>query len=551
MRQKGGILLPNKNEKETFMSYLDNSDIDFLSKGSYGLTLKTGIIYNIPVKPKKEEKPKEEDGTLFPISIGGGDEIFHSVPSEKGNDSNDSFHSISSGNSNDSYHSVPSEDEFIKNWEVRLSKTTNTHYYANLLNGFTTYDVPKQIEDNPKYLPKINFYKKISPDNTFGKPITNLVIKIVLICDTNKRFQISKKDALNTVLEDDFRNEINIQTEIFFKTITYLQPLCPGIVYSEIVKDKSDIRNFLTSIFNRCDLELMPIINEINKLIATNSDVSLGIIGMECANKYSTMGQAIYNFKSSPGHIATLRGLGQYALLKLATDTGYSHNDFHNSNILLCESNNYFNEGNIMPLLIDFGRAVKIPLNILAKIKENIENKNYVDALTLLCDKSYAHEFLTSINRANSHYGWICGDYNLSQEDYLEIANKEVQKINLEINIFNKSQPHDKQIMLKTIADYEKNYPKPKKLNPQVNNLIDNLYEKREKAIDNNIYTMNELHNNNNMYPLIPISNSIKGQLYKGLIGGNNIKKRRKYSKTKTNKKNKKFTRKFRNKVPK
>ena len=49
MRQKGGILLPNKNEKETFMAYLDNSDIDFLSKGSYGLTLKTGIIYNIPV----------------------------------------------------------------------------------------------------------------------------------------------------------------------------------------------------------------------------------------------------------------------------------------------------------------------------------------------------------------------------------------------------------------------------------------------------------------------------------------------------------------------
>ncbi len=520
MRQKGGILLPNKNEKETFMAYLDNSDIDFLSKGSYGLTLKTGIIYNIPVKPKKEEKPKEEEETLFPISIGGGDEdetMFHSVSSGKGNDSNDS---------NDSFHSVPSEDEFIKNWEVRLSKTTNTHYYANLLNGFTTYNVPKEIEDNPKCLPKINFYKKISPDNTFGKPVTNLVIKLVLICNRNKRFQISNTDSLHSVLEDDFRNEINIQTDIFFKTITYLQPLCPGIVYSEIVKDKSDIKTFLTAIFNRCDSELMPVINEINNICANNPDVSFGIIGMECAERYSMIGQAINNFKGSPSHVATLRAFGQFALLKLATDTGYSHNDFHNSNILLCESNNYFIEGHIMPLLIDFGRAVKIPPDILAKIKENIANKKYTDALSLLCDKSYAHEFLTSLEHVNSHYGWVCGDYNLSEADYIKKVNDSVKH--------STSFP----------SQYMKKYPKPQKLNPQINNFIDQIYNDREKAIDNNIKIMNELHDKNNMYPLIPIADSIKGQLYKGLIGG----KRKRNQKTKRNKNSKKFTRKIRGK---
>ena len=70
------------------------------------------------------------------------------------------------------------------------------------------------------------------------------------------------------------------------------------------------------------------------------------------------------------------------------------------------------------------------------------------------------------------------------------------------------------------------------------------MYIKREKAIDNNIKVMNELHDNNNMYPLIPVSDSIKGQLYKGFIGG----KKRKKRKTKTNKKHKKFTRKFQNK---
>lgn len=529
---KGGLLLPNKNEKETFLAYLDNSDIDFLSKGSYGLTLKTSIIYKIPVKPKP--LPKEEpEHSLYTVPLGDMSEdetAFHTVPSEK---ADEEFHSV-----------AEDEKDVINTWEVRLSKTNNTHYFANLLNGFSSFDVPDEIKDNQKYLPKINFYKKITPDKSYGKPVTNLVLKLVLISETNNRFQISKKEGLYTVQEEDFKNEINIQTDIFFKTITYLQPLCPGIVYSDIIKDKSEILNFLTIIYKRCDSELQPVINEINKICATNSNVSFGVIGMECADKFSTIGQVLNNFKSNPQNIMTFRGMAQYALLKLATDTGYSHNDFHNNNILLGESFNYFYEGQIMPLLIDFGRTVKIPLDILEKIKENIANKNYIDALSLLCDKSYANEFLTALEHANSHYGWVCGDYNLSRDEYLQIANRELVKINADIVVLNKTQPPGRKYALKTLADYEKNYPQPKKLNPSVNLIIDKLYSRREKAIDNNIQIMRELHDNNSEIPLLPIADSIKGQLYKGLIGGKN-KKNKKRKTYKLNKKQKKFTRKF------
>ena len=97
---KGGLLLPNKNEKETFLSYLDNSDIDFLSKGSYGLTLKTFIVRQIP------ESLKESTS-----------------------------------------------------WDIRLSKKSNVHYYANKLTGVSTFEVPEDIGEKPEYLPKINYYK--------------------------------------------------------------------------------------------------------------------------------------------------------------------------------------------------------------------------------------------------------------------------------------------------------------------------------------------------------------------------------------------------------
>ena len=482
---KGGLLLPNKNEKETFLSYLDNSDIDFLSKGSYGLTLKTFIVRQIP------ESLKESTS-----------------------------------------------------WDIRLSKKSNVHYYANKLTGVSTFEVPEDIGEKPEYLPKINYYKKISPDETFGKPVVNLVLKLVLICNTKKRFQLNPREMISNVFEDDFTNEINIQTDIYFKTINYLQPLCPGIVYSEIIKDKTDIKTFLGLINNKCDVELQPLIIELNKICAINPDVSIGLIGMECASDYSTLGQALNIFRKSNETIAIIRGCAQYALLKLATDTGYSHNDFHNNNILLVSSTNYFNEGTIQPMLIDFGRAVKIPPDILSKIKEHIKNKNYVDALSLLCDKSYAHEFLTSLEHVGSHYGWVCGDYNLSQDDYLQIADRELQSRNIQITKANLTQPPDKKYRLKNISDYEKTYPKPTKLPPIINELIERMYIKREKAIDNNIKVMNDLHDSNNMYPLIPVSDSIKGQLYKGFIGG----KKRKKRKTKTNKKHKKFTRKFQNK---
>ena len=84
------------------------------------------------------------------------------------------------------------------------------------------------------------------------------------------------------------------------------------------------------------------------------------------------------------------------------------------------------------------------------------------------------------------------------------------------------------------------------------------LFQKREQQIDLNIQKMDELHRNDpNKYPLLPISNAIKNNLYNGMIGGKNrhnktMKYHRKSKnkmtrnkKTYKNKRNKKHTKKY------
>ena len=41
------------------------------------------------------------------------------------------------------------------------------------------------------------------------------------------------------------KNEINIQTEIFLKSIEYLNPLCPAPVYASVKKDKEEAIDFI------------------------------------------------------------------------------------------------------------------------------------------------------------------------------------------------------------------------------------------------------------------------------------------------------------------
>ena len=117
-----------------------------------------------------------------------------------------------------------------------------------------------------------NFYKQMTPNENYGKIVKSLIIKIQFM-NNNLEVKLGNYKFLG-VTEKQIQDEINIQTDIFFKTFNYMQPLCPSIIYAEIIKYFSEKINIL-NLLRKADNLPFPVENN----IIYNND--LGIIVME------------------------------------------------------------------------------------------------------------------------------------------------------------------------------------------------------------------------------------------------------------------------------
>ena len=329
-----------------------------------------------------------------------------------------------------------------------------------------------------------NTYKKIIPTDEFGNKITTLIVKICCVRPTdeinNDEEQI-KGNKLLSVSATEFINETNIQTDIYLKTINYLQPICPGIAYANIVPIKLNPLKCCSS-----SPDLKKILNPMMRFIVNNPNYKIGIIAMEMAENLTSNNVLTNNDFSN---------IGRYALLNLALTTGYTHGDFHRGNILICDSTSYFNGVTYRPIVIDFGRSTKLPPDKFNQLKTFVSNHDYISALKILC---HSNEFVQNIAYSEFFYGWVCGDYDLNDEAY------ENNKIDNVDNYAWNGIPE-----------------KPPALPETINAEIDVLFQAREIAIDANIETMILAHEQDRIkYPLLPVSNQIKNKLFSGLIGG-------------------------------
>lgn len=368
-------------------------------------------------------------------------------------------------------------------------------------------------------------YKQIRPDVNFAKPVNTLLIKLALIYDpvtgiSEREFYLGnygpERITLVTTQSSNFQNEINIQTDVYLKTIQYLQPLCPGIVYANILDTLSGL-NFISQMFEKINQRLRELFSGLQIVLANNRDVRLGIIGMQFIENSVTLNSLEMSDKSET-RITIANNMARYALLRLALDTGYNHNDFHKANIMIVSDDKYFYyldgeqdysilaEGRdfkehlldghkFRAIIIDFGRATKIPPEIMRLIKDAASKGDYKQALKYLCDPRTGNQFVTNRNY-NKIYGWVCGDYNTT---YLEHGD------------------FDEGIMFSSIAE---------------------LSHLRESAIHENTLIMDQLHRRDPLkYPLLPVSNSFKNQLYEGMLGGKSKIKKNKTKKRRINKK--------------
>lgn len=457
---KGGMsLLPfdekNTDTKQLFIDYLHTSNISYLTSGFNGFTLLLSLVPQIP------------DGQ-FP-------------------------------------------------WKYIFNTTMNKKYYYNEETNKVSNEIPPEIMERlSDFFP--NYYKQIRPDEQLGSPVTKLLIKLCMIHDYTTPFKVT--NVLNHTLasddEESFHNEINIQTDIYFKSIKYLQPICPGIVYSNIISDKNDISEFIELLKQNSAVNLHQPLTRINQALNYYTGSKLGVIVMEMVQQAQTLSNIVENPKLEKLK-NTYESICRYALINLTMQTGYNHGDFHGKNFLLANSKNYFYMFETRPIIIDFGRASKIPPDMMNKMKQLFKERKFTDILSALCDFSSSNEIVSDI-RYTSHFGWVCGDYNMGMDIYSRYIEDVAEY-----------EEKDK-------SEIELKYPKPQPLPEIVNAQINNIYVKRNEMITHNIQVMNELHDKNpDKYPLLPVSNQIKNKLYSGLLGGYKMKKNRKYKKHRKN----------------
>ena len=343
--------------------------------------------------------------------------------------------------------------------------------------------------------PSIEPFLTIDVGEKFKTPVTSLVIKVCLLNptinrngkqisnngyyyfdDNGNRFDEYSDDAIYLqeieiapVSAQSFDDEINIQTDIYLKTMKYLQPLCPGITYStKIVQDNNN--------------ELLNLLNIPKPPASCIKKYQYGIIVMSVAN-----GVTAVNKTNTTNQTENKRVISMclFALIELALETGYTHGDHHFGNIMFDPNNTeYFKGGTGRVLLIDFGRTTKIPPKQMATFTSLCASKKYTDALMLLCSEPVANPIIVDTQYADLYYGWACGNYN---------------------------------------GRYGSGG-----FGAGTNDTIARLFANRELAINDNVEIMNRLHESKpDIYPLLPLSNAIKNQLYNGVITGGKRKTRK------------------------
>jgi serine/threonine protein kinase len=175
----------------------------------------------------------------------------------------------------------------------------------------------------------------------FNEPVRELLLK----CIVYKKNPTESCEIMPISIRV-FENEINIQKDIFEKSFldetTFMEPICPCILYSSV-----DSPKWLSFMQNTMSPEDFQRIRQLHK-----HDV--GYIAMECMKTY----QPLESFETSPNYqFYMLFAIHQ---LQMMHRIGYKHCDFHLNNILIDESYHYYDFMPGRAIIIDFCKSKPI-----------------------------------------------------------------------------------------------------------------------------------------------------------------------------------------------
>lgn len=265
-------------------------------------------------------------------------------------------------------------------------------------------------------------------------------------------------DELKSSSIANFKHEINIQTEIYLKTMQYLEPVCPAIVHA--------LTSINLNLLNPEDNDTALILNQFK-----NMDVdSIGIIAMEFASGFKTL----YNYTDSALDDSIkliFIAMAAFIVIRLAIETEYTQADFHARNIMINRlQNGYFKNTQGQPMILDFGLARKIPTNKMNKIRDYFKQHKYKKILKIIHSVNRSDDY--ELDDSPPHYGYLNGTYDII------------------------------------------NYKKTKKFPSGFNELIDKLFMEYNETINERTSQSNIP---NQSIPRLPLSNRFKDNLYSGM----------------------------------
>ena len=343
----GGVYIKDeyKSSSDAFKYFLENSKISYLSEGSFGIVLKCKLNYSVKTSPYEHLRNiyQGEDVRAIIIKIS----LLHGIY----------------------------EKMFDNELELELNKQNDISEKGK--NRELNQEEIDEIEDGVKQ--KIKVIKpKYNDIDKYNMKIGN------------------SDETIYSVHADNFKHEVKKQVEIFNITVDKLDPICPSVIYSNYLNEsnENEMEQLLELIYKNIIqdkkshneknfIELMDEVKIKNK--------SFGLIGMEMMGDYEPLSDFPSNYIQISEDIARLR------LIQMAVKTGYTHNDFHQNNILLNpnESGYYGKdeykddigkdeykddiEGHI--IIIDFGFATKISPRRFKELKENYDNNNFYDII--------------------------------------------------------------------------------------------------------------------------------------------------------------------------
>jgi len=271
--------------------------------------------------------------------------------------------------------------------------------------------------------------------------INKMIIKLCGV--SNHTFALTstikgKGHTLKTVTERSFEREIEIQTEVFFRTCEYLNPICPCIIHSEVKHADFDAVNRrrlaprLAHLLSKSEPDTLEnsLLHFFLQQITSGTLSMYGLICMEYADGFHTL----YRLKQTEPKeiIEEFESITRQKLIEMTLKTSYTHSDFHDGNIL-CKKGT-----NPQVMLIDFGLCNRLNDEEWKTLKEEWDSHRYYDALESIFYSLRYDNY--DLRNDMEEYGWLLGTDDIEYDEdgnfeEIDVPQDSIDKITRDIEI--------------------------------------------------------------------------------------------------------------------